>query len=200
MDVVKYLKGKGDYKEMQKKMEKIRKGLIEVFQKPQYWVLSLIIAGIFFVINIVLPNIDTIVQVATTLTGSRYAQFVIALIRGGIANMTQTSFVMLTIIAVLVGVMVSLITYKVRMEKIFSAHDGKTTTIGAILGLAAPGCASCGIGLLSAVGLTSALTYLPFKGIEISALSIVLLAGSTGSLASRIADGNSCKINFKKKR
>ena len=185
---------------MQKKMEKIGKGLLEVFQKPQYWALSLVVAGVFFVINMVLPNIKTITRAASTLTGSRYVQFVIALVEGGINNMTQASFAMLIIIAVLVGVMISLITYKIRMGRIFSAHDGKATTIGAILGLAAPGCASCGIGLLSAVGLTSALTYLPFKGMEIGAVSIVLLAGSTGSLASRIADGNNCKINFKKKR
>ncbi len=185
---------------MQKKREKIQKGLQKVFKKPTYWVITISTASLFFILNMLLPNIKTLGEVASTLGGKRYIYFVIALIQGGIDNITATSLTMLITIATLVGVMVSLITYQVKMTKMFAMHDGKATTIGALLGIAAPGCASCGVGVLSAIGLTSALTYLPFKGLEIAALSVVLLVGSTGSLASRIADGDACKINFSEKK
>lgn len=185
---------------MQKKAEKIKKGLKEVFQKPVYVVLAIGVAVCFFLVNMLLPNIKTLESAFMSMMTSEAVIFTMALIQGGINSITPISLYVLGIISTLIGILVSLITYKVKMIKVFSMQDGKATTIGAILGLAAPGCASCGIGLLSAVGLTSTLAYLPFKGTEIGVLSIALLVSSTGSLASRIADGNNCEIKPAKKR
>ncbi len=185
---------------MQKKAARIRRGLCEVFQKPLYLGIALLTAIIFFLLNILLPNLKALKTVIASTTMSQAITFIGALLQGGINSITTTSLYVLIIISLLIGIVLSLLIYKVKMVKMFSMQDGKTTTIGAILGLAAPGCASCGIGVLSAVGLTSTLAYLPFKGMEIGLISIALLMTSTASLASRIADGNACSIKAIKKR
>ncbi len=185
---------------MRKKVEKIKKGLGEVFKKPSYTGLALGIAMLFFMLNMLLPNLKTLVSAVNTMPSGEALKFTIALIQGGLNSITTTSFYTLLIIATLLGMVVSLLTYKIKKTRMFSMQGGKATTMGTILGLAAPGCASCGIGLLSAVGLTSVIAYLPFKGIEIGFLSIALLLTSTGSLATRIADGESCQIKTAKKK
>lgn len=197
---MKYLKREERVISMQKKAAKIRKGLWEVFQKPAYLGIALLAAILFFLINILLPNLKALKTVIAEATSGQVITFIGALIQGGVNSITTTSLYVLVIISLLIGIVLSLLLYKVKMVKMFSMQDGKATTIGAILGLAAPGCASCGIGVLSAVGLTSTLAYLPFKGVEIGLVSIALLMTSTGSLASRIADGNTCSLKAIKKK
>lgn len=182
------------------RMGKIGKGLKEAFNKPKYMFLSLSIAVLFFAINVVLPNSKTLLEMFRTQGIGAGGRFLLVLLEGSFGNMTVTSSILLITIAVLLGIVISLIVYKVKTIKGSSLQNGKITTIGAILGVAAPGCASCGIGVLSVFGLTSSLAVLPFKGAEIGFISVALLATSTASLATRITEGNNCKINFKKKK
>ncbi|MDP1694422.1 MAG: hypothetical protein Q8L34_02675 [Candidatus Woesearchaeota archaeon] len=184
----------------ERRIEKIGNGLKEAFNKPQYMFLSLSIAVLFFAINIVLPNSKTLLEIFATQGIGAGWRFLLVLLEGSFGSMTVTSSILLITIAVLLGIVVSLIVYKVKTIKGSSMQNGKITTVGAILGIAAPGCASCGIGVLSIFGLTSSLAVLPFKGAEIGFISVALLATSTASLATRITEGESCKIEFKKKK
>ncbi len=179
---------------------KMLKGLKEVFQKPKYSSIAIIIAFIFFSLNMLFPNLKTLGEIATRSGVVATVKFAAVLIEGGFMSMAPLALYSLMFIALLLGTVASLIIYKTKMNRMFFAQSGKATTIGAMLGLVAPGCASCGIGVLSALGLTSTLTILPFQGTELSVLSIILLGTSTMSLAEKIADGNSCKIDFSKKK
>ena len=57
-----------------------------------------------------------------------------------------------------------------------------------------PGCAACGIGLLSLFGISAAsLTFLPFKGLEFSILSIIILSVLIFEITKNISNGIVCK-------
>lgn len=182
------------------RMEKIGKGLKEAFSKPQYMFLSLSIAVLFFAINVVLPNSKTLLEIFAAQGIGAGGRFLLVLLEGSFGSMTVASAIILITISCLLGIVISLIAYKIKVNKVFSMRGGKATTIGAVLGVAAPGCASCGIGVLSVFGLTGSLAVLPLKGAEIGLLSVALLLTAAASLATRISEGNSCKINFKKKK
>jgi len=68
--------------------------------------------------------------------------------------------------------------------------------LGAIVGLVGVGCASCGSVILSSVfGFTVAagiLTFLPFKGLEFSFVSLIFLGMSIVWLGRKISRGIAC--------
>jgi len=198
---VNYLKGI-DVKNIVKKskVEKIGNGLKEAFSSQKYVFLSFGIAIVFFAINVILPNSKTLLEIFKAQGITASSHFALVLLEGSFGTMTLLSAILLITIACLLGIVISLIVYKIKSIKGSAMQGGKITTVGAILGVAAPGCASCGLGVLSVFGLTSSLAVLPFKGAEIGIISIVLLMIAGASVATRIAEGESCKIEFKKKK
>lgn len=78
-------------------------------------------------------------------------------------------------ITIFVGIIVSLIVYKAEF---YSGKKSKNFfgTVGIIIGALAPGCAACGVGVISLFGLGGIIIgFLPLKGLEISFLAIALL-------------------------
>ena len=71
--------------------------------------------------------------------------------------------------------------------------------IGIIVGFLGVGCASCGSLILSSIfGLSvtaSFIGFLPFKGLELGILGIVILLISIYLVAKKIQDPLMCKIN-----
>ncbi|HVY01992.1 MAG TPA: hypothetical protein VHA12_04480 [Candidatus Nanoarchaeia archaeon] len=89
---------------------------------------------------------------------------------------STTIFTSTIIIALLTGILISLLTYRFdNIKKYSEERIGIISSIGIFFGLAAPGCASCGAGLAAALGLGTILAKLPFHGIEISFIAIILL-------------------------
>ena len=88
--------------------------------------------------------------------------------------------------------------FKIDSNKSLRGSLTKSGTVGAFLGVAAPVCASCGIGMLSLIGLGGALIFLPFQGLEIGLLSIALLSYSVITLGSNVNSYNKCKVEIKK--
>ncbi len=90
--------------------------------------------------------------------------------------MTTRDIFLLIIIGLLFGLNIALVISKIKfLKKQGSVH--LTFGVG-LLTLAATGCASCGLSLVSLVGLTSALVSLPFHGLELYILSIFILLTS----------------------
>lgn len=88
----------------------------------------------------------------------------------------------------------SLLFYKARSLKGEKKGFGIISSIGFFLGAFAPGCAACGIGLASLLGVSAAtLSFLPFGGLELSIIAILII----GFAIYKVSD-NSCKINYKK--
>ena len=132
-------------------------------------------------------------------------KFFFVLFFGFKETIIYSSFVSLVTISVLLGILFSLITYKTVMIKKSSNGIGVLGTTGIFLGILAPGCAACGIGILSALGFGAAvLTFLPFNGLEISFLAIWILLFSVAKISKDIKKGTICEIDnekvFKRKK
>ncbi len=85
-------------------------------------------------------------------------------------------FLMLALIALLFGVYVSLLVFKIKLNCkgkgfLVSVFGGS----GLIAGLFGAGCPMCGAALFALFGAPLALFFLPFKGLELRLLALVLL-------------------------
>jgi hypothetical protein len=168
----------------------------QVFSNWKYLLLTIIIATIFYSLNVFTSSYSSIISFynATNFLSTLGLFFELFL---GFQNTTVLhSFVSLIIISILFGILFSLIIYKTKMIK--NIEKGKTgflASVGIFLGILAPGCAACGIGLLSVFGIGAAtLSLLPFDGLEISILSILILGFVTFKITKDINKGIVCKI------
>ena len=163
-----------------------------VFSRGSYLLLAIVIAFLFYAFNVFLANwkslrdfyyLDGFSQ-AFVLFGRFLATFRVTI--------TWYSFTTLILISILVGMLASLIFYKARIIRGVSPDKkiGLFASLGIFLGALAPGCAVCGIGLISTLGLSATvISIFPFKGIELSFLSVVILLYATFKISN-----TSCKI------
>ena len=88
------------------------------------------------------------------------------------------SYISLIIISILLGMLFSLIIYKINFLNIKAKKRfGILGILGIFLSIFAPGCAACGVGLASALGIgTAFLSFLPYDGLELSIITIIILS------------------------
>ena len=106
---------------------------------------------------------------------SKFKIFYILLL-GTFRTISTIDIILLLIIAVLFGMNLSLVIQKInfiRREK-----NLKITLGTGLISLASAGCASCGLSIVSFIGIGGVLALLPFGGMELYLLSIVILAAS----------------------
>lgn len=80
------------------------------------------------------------------------------------------------ILAILVGIVT--VTTAISLKRNYNNTGSVTTTFGSLVGFASAGCASCGAGVLALMGVTGGAAVLPFNGLEVQVLSILILIGS----------------------
>lgn len=180
-------------------MIKIKESFIvlkRVFQQPKYFVYAIFIAFIFYIINGLIANINNIGSAFSLFNfiGAIKFLFYISLVFINITTLFTAAGIIL--LSLLIGILITLLIYRI---KIVSADlkGNIFAVIGIFLGILAPGCAACGIGLIAALGLSSALLALPFQGKEIISIAIILVIFSiikvTGKLYNPV-----CEIEIKK--
>lgn len=92
---------------------------------------------------------------------------------GTFQSLDLRDMILLLIAAILFGLNLELVLRKIRFLAQFgSLHVALGT---GIISLVATGCASCGLSLASIVGLGGALALLPFHGLELYILAIIIL-------------------------
>lgn len=95
-------------------------------------------------------------------------------------------------LAVLSGINIALVTYHFR-EHDLSASGSGGSAFGVVLGVLGAGCAACGsavlFGVLSVFGAGGLVLALPFEGLEISLLAVVVLFLSTYWLSEGMRGG-----------
>jgi len=147
-----------------------------VFKNWRYTALVLIVALAFYLINGLIVNIPNFKSFYKLFGAIGAAKLLISLAFQFHNRVLPFSLVTIIILGILIGVLISLLTYRYKtidskeMKKI-----GFFGTAGIFLGVAAPGCAACGVGLLSLLGLTSVLFVLPFQGREINVIAILII-------------------------
>ncbi len=167
-----------------------------VFSNWNYLILGIIIALLFYSLNVIIADYKTLFSFYSSLGFLGTINFFFSLLIGFKETIKMSSYISLLVISLLLGMLTSLIFYKANVIKGNSTKNiGLISGIGIILGAFIPGCAACGIGLASALGIGGAfLTFLPLKGLELSILSILILTIAIFKISE-----DSCKIMFNKK-
>ncbi|MFC7019553.1 MULTISPECIES: hypothetical protein [Haloarcula] len=107
---------------------------------------------------------------------------------------------LLVVVALLAGVDVALAAYHFR-EHGLDVQQGGAGAAGLLLGTLGAGCAACGsavlLGLLSLLGVSTSLLFLPLDGLEFALLALVVLTLSVYWLAEGMRGGeiNGCPVD-----
>ena len=175
-----------------------------VFVRPSYLGLASLTAALTLSVLLLLPNnalvADILVSSSVTLTAK--LSFVFSLYGSLGTNFTVFSATYTVMIAILLGVNVSLLWYYAARARKLSKADRSLTFTGIggfVSGMFGIGCAACGTilfaGLLNLLGITWLLAYLPLHGAEFGVVGVALLALTLYSFAKRINDPLLCKID-----
>ncbi|MDP3916805.1 MAG: hypothetical protein Q8Q42_00785 [Nanoarchaeota archaeon] len=173
------------------------KSTIKIFLRFRYILLLITTSFLFFSLSILPKNFDAIFSLSKRLSFAEYMKFIIALYKGSLTDAYLHSTVILIIISVLIGIVVSLITFKVIANSRLMGNISKSGAAGTFVGMLVPVCAPCGIGLLSLIGIGGVIAYLPYQGTELGILAILLLLYSIYSLSKSINGCASCRIELK---
>jgi len=117
----------------------------------------------------------------------------IILISGAWTSMNHFDFFLFVINALLVAINLLLIGKTIsafeHSEKVHVTFGGAT-----LIGLATTGCTSCGFSLLSILGLSSSVSFLPFHGLELHIIAIALLLVSFFYMINQLHKAKYCTL------
>ena len=148
----------------------------QVYAIPLYGVITIIVATVLFSLNNLIRSYALLVH---AFSGS----LLLSLIRGTLTSLPLYAIVSLATISVLGGVITAFSMFIIRRQL---ALGISSTFAGIIISVFAPACPACALSLLSLLGVGGLLTILPFKGIELGVLGIVILLSSLIYLAKKI--------------
>lgn len=168
-------------------------GLEKTFSSFKYIAVLLVVSLVFYTFNVIAINLINL------------SSFYRALGIKGALDQFFTSFVFfyktlpleiyinLIILSLLTGILVSLLVYRWKyVKELRSRKGGVLAGAGLFLGVIAPGCASCGIGLIALLGLTASVASLPFQGSEVTWVATILLLISIFMVSDKIGKGFIC--------
>jgi|SRR3989344_1252000 len=170
----------------------------KIFSQKKYFFFLFSISLIFFVLNVTIKNFNTVKRIFSVgiLEG---IIFFSTLIIGFKETVPVATFILVIIISLLTGLLFTVMIYKVASMRKISGQLGLFGVMGVFLGVFIPGCVACSVGVLGVLGITgSTLALLPFKGLELQIISIVLL--SFGILYSSCNISNSCSVDYSRRR
>ena len=179
-----------------KKINQAWTSVKSILSRKRYFLITIIIAFIFFSISILSKNFKLIISLIPKTSPKEYFNLILGLYKEGVTGNFLHATLVLILISILLGITISLITFKIKSNGVVKGNISKSGTVGAIIGVAAPVCVPCGIGLLSVLGLGSVLAFLPFQGIELGILSIILLTYAIIAIGSSIRECSSCQANL----
>lgn len=158
-----------------------------MYSSPGYWVLSIFFALLVFSFNPLISNIPLLLSTPSF-------KLFFSLILGAHSAVALSKQLTLGILAILSGIVISMVVFVVQRQVHWSAA---TNLSGVLVGIIAPACPSCALGLLSLLGLGSFLAILPFKGAELNVLALILLTFSVVYLSKKI---NTLSCTLKEQR
>jgi len=134
----------------------------------------------FLVFSVVSILVFVILSFLTLATTTDYSIEIFVMMNGFMYAVL--TFFLFAIIALLMGIYTSLLAYKFSFNKSNLKVTGPGV-LGFFTGIIGTGCPMCGALVLGYIGAPLALFFLPFKGLELRILSIVLLAASVFLIA-----------------
>jgi len=155
---------------------------------------TLVIASIYVVFATYLMNLRLVQETFFGSFSVTYkASLLFALLSGMWTAMSGSALILLFATAILTGANLTLL---VREIKILRKAQNLHFVVGGntLLGLAGSGCAACGLPVLSILGLSGSIIYLPFHGQELSYLAVILLSISFYLLLRSVFDKEYCVV------
>jgi len=151
------------------------------------------IAVVYVVIVVWSMNLRLVVSTIVGFYPITYKfKLLVGLIAGMWTTMSSFSLTMLVIVALLTGANLTFIFQKMAL---WSSLGKLHFVVGgsSLLGLISAGCASCGLPILSLLGLSGSFIYfLPFGGTELSVIAALLLFISFAVLIKSCSQKNVC--------
>lgn len=169
-----------------KSIRNVKTALKEVYKNKGYLFFTIGFSIVIFLFNALINNYKLLLS-------SFSFKLLFSLIGGIMTTITPTSLIFLVIISILAGIVISMGIFLIRRQ--IKGSVG-TSAASVVIGIAMPACPSCAIGLLSILGLGGFLAVLPFKGLELGVLGMVLLIFSTVYLSGKIV-ADTCTISTK---
>jgi len=158
-----------------------------VFKEKKYIITTLIVALAFYLLNGIIINVPNIKSFYSLLGFSGALKVLSVGAFRFVDRLTTFNAITTIILSLLIGALVSLLVFRFKMATTEKAGKiGLFGSLGIFLGMAAPGCAACGVGLLAILGLSSALFVLPFQGHEINVVAIALVSFSIFNISGKL--------------
>lgn len=176
--------------------------LQKVFGKPLYVLLALAASAAIFAFAVWLPNLPLIVKIMghPGISFSKKFDLPVSFLSSIVTNFTPLSASYTIVIAVLFGINLAMIVYFLRRRVDEVKQTGMATGLfGITSGVIGMGCAACGsfllTSILSLIGVSGILAFLPLNGKEFGILGLILLGVSLYTTAKKIQNPVVCKLN-----
>ena len=177
---------------------KVVKTWREVFSKPKYLSIVVLSALVVYIIYFLTPAYGNIISYFQQNNLAGTVKFAFLLFINFRRTILPSSFISMILLSLFTGILISILLYRAKIVKNNSVK--KIVFMGAIgvfLGVFAPGCASCGLGIVALLGFSGVFATLPLKGLEVSYLALFILIFSIIQISSKIVDASSCNIILK---
>lgn len=139
-------------------------------------ILTLGIAFLYVTATIYLMNAGLVKDTVFGAHALAYKRdLLLALLLGMWTAMSTWSLILLMAVGLLTGANLTLTAKRLRTLR-FSGKTHLAVGGSSLLGMIGSGCASCGLPLLTFFSLGSAAASLPFRGVELSVLAVMLLS------------------------
>jgi|SRR3989344_4675692 len=187
----------GNRNQMKKReLKQMLDGWKKIFGNWKYLALTLFIAVLFYSLNVFISNWKSLIEFYPSFGFFGILKFFFTLALGFKNLIKFHSFISLIMISILFGMLFSLITYKSKLGIKPGKKVGILGGIGVFLGALIPGCTACGVGLVSVLGLGAGfLAFLPYNGLELSILAILILGFSITKITKEM---HTCNIDVRR--
>lgn len=170
--------------------------MIRRLTSTSFLVPTVIIATVYTILVVYLMNSTLVVDTVTGAYPILYKiRLLTALLEGMWTTMTRFGLLLLVGAALLTGANLTLTIQKIHrlrsMGRLHFAVGG-----GSILGVIGGGCAACGLPIVSLLGLSGSIIYLPLQGKELSIIGVILLSMSLYFMIKGIKPERSCLITL----
>ena len=143
-------------------------------------------ALLFYLLNVIVSDFYELRQIANNYNSFTSLKLVFNYFIGFPKTIEPYSAFIIFIIALLFGSYIALATFKTSQVQKIKDRSSFIGGVGVFLGFVTIGCAACGIGLASLLGLGGAFITLPFRGTEILVISLALLLYANWSVSKKI--------------
>ncbi len=154
----------------------VKNSMLLVFARPYYILVGIIAAFLMLSFSVLILNASLIFD-PISMGYSAFSKVILLLklLGGMITNNTFFSAAIMIITSLLAGINIALLAFRIKSLKSLNYKETGSSAGGTITSIMASGCSSCGISVLSMIGLAGGLTFLPFGGLEFGLIGIILL-------------------------